>query len=69
MKKKFITLIICGALAGTALVGLAFQDNMESANNSKDINKSIIESVDKENEVEQKKLMKSVHIMKKMMKV
>ena len=55
MKKKFIALIICGTLAGTALVGLAFQNSMESANNSKNVNKSIIESVDKENEVEQKK--------------
>ncbi len=54
MKKKFITLIICGALASTALVGLAFQNSIESANNSKNVNKSIIESVDKENEVEQK---------------
>lgn len=54
MKKKFIALIICGALAGTALVGLAFQNSIESANNSKNVNKSIIESVDKENEVEQK---------------
>jgi len=54
MKKKFIALIICGALAGTAIVGLAFQNNIESANNSKNVNKSIIESVDKENEAEQK---------------
>jgi uncharacterized protein YkwD len=54
MKKKFIALIICGALACTALVGLAFQNSIESANNSKNVNKSIIESVDKENEVEQK---------------
>lgn len=54
MKKKFIALIICGALACTALVGLAFQNSIESANNSKNVNKPIIESVDNENEVEQK---------------
>ncbi|GAA0777549.1 CAP domain-containing protein [Clostridium subterminale] len=53
MKKKFITLIICGALAGTALVGLTLQNNMESENNSNDNNKASIESLDnKENTIE-----------------
>lgn len=53
MKKKFITLIICGALAGTALVGLTLQNNMESKNNSKDNNKASIESLDnKEDTIE-----------------
>lgn len=50
MKKKLITLIICGALAGTALVGLTFK------NNSKYIHNSTIESVDeKEDTIEEKK--------------
>ncbi|WP_346940586.1 CAP domain-containing protein [uncultured Clostridium sp.] len=54
MKKKFITLIICGALAGTALVGLTLQNNMESENNSKDINKASIESLDKKEDTIEK---------------
>ncbi|HAR85337.1 MAG TPA: hypothetical protein DCR69_06370 [Clostridium sp.] len=50
MKRKLITLIICGALAGTALVGLTLQ------NNSKYINNSTIESVDeKEDTIEDKR--------------
>ncbi len=50
MKKKLITLIICGALAGTALVGLTFK------NNSKYIHNSTSESVDeKEDTIEEKK--------------
>ncbi len=50
MKRKLITLIICGALAGTALGGLTLQ------NNSKYINNSTIESVDeKEDTIEDKR--------------
>lgn len=50
MKRKLIALIICGALAGTALVGLTLQ------NNSKYINNSTIESVDeKEDTIEVKR--------------
>lgn len=50
MKRKLIALIICGALACTALVGLTLQ------NNSKYINNSTIESVDeKEDTIEVKR--------------
>lgn len=50
MKRKLIALIICGALACTALVGLTLQ------NNSKYINNSTIESVDeKEDTIEDKR--------------
>lgn len=47
MKKKLITLIISGIIAGTALVGLAFQNNMESANNSNGVDETSIKSLDK----------------------
>ncbi|MEG0307167.1 MAG: CAP domain-containing protein [Clostridium sp.] len=37
MKKKFITLMICGALAGTALVGVTIQNGEEWAKNIDEI--------------------------------
>jgi uncharacterized protein YkwD len=51
MKKKVTTLIICGALAGIALVGLTFKKNIDSIDNSKDIDKASIESVYKNDDL------------------
>lgn len=56
MKKKLITLIICGTVAGTALVGLAFQNNMESANNSNGVDRTSIEGLDGTDKVEDKNI-------------